>query len=462
MSLNSFITKTRVLFSTIVAAVGLFFVSPVFAITFQTYSIGDSNFIQTSGSYANQEFRLTTGGVVNTITMEYTPTSTCWTGSCTVSIYRQSAGLLMGNYSKSASTTVNGRYYVTYSGSSTLASATNYFVSDNNGAGIYGKSPSSTYENASLFDRWCTAPNQISCSTEIGADMFVMMNVWPATGAPTFINFTDTPTSTCQFDNWSVSPYVTSADATTCLASHTCSMGVAMNLSGSEETYVFNVNDGGDDIFDDPTYIVNSWGMASGSVYNARAYICSKTGPDECYMGATTNPNIMAISPQWSFIVDGLDTCTTTYFSQGEINPPAFSTSTANETLIAQANQTCLTYNDSSVLGGVVYGLCKVMVALFVPSDGILDNFGNLRTMVSTKPPFGYINVFTTQIGNLSSASSTTNTTFATNTSTSAMQISSIGQISIFGIVRTAFGWFLWFIFVIYVYNRFKHFSLHG
>lgn len=304
----------------------------------------------------------------------------------------------------------------------------------------------------------------ITGSTTSTNDIYFVVN-----GGRSTVSFVGTPLSTCNFSNWKIQRQFSSSDTAACLSPTTtptnCSLGVAWNVNAnSTSTYLYNVNSGQSASCNGATgqcYIPNNFTFVSGTVYDARAYICNTNNSGDCYLGVGYNSNILAYSDNWEFIANGLDTCTTTYYSQNEIPAPQGATSTQYQTLVAMATGQCDSYNDHSVLGGVAWGLCKVLVSLFVPSQDALNNFSNLRAQVSAKPPFGYVSVFTTQIGNLTSATSTTSTLNSV-TSTSAMQLSSIANISIISTIKTAFGWFLWFVFVWYVYSRFKNFSLHG
>lgn len=69
-------------------------------------------------------------------------------------------------------------------------------------------------------------------------------------------------------------------------------------------------------------------------------------------------------------------------------------------------------------LSGVATSTCDILnisgcvqnalLFMFYPSETILDNFAELKTLIASKPPFGYIAVYTTQLSALSSAGSAT------------------------------------------------------
>lgn len=288
-------------------------------------------------------------------------------------------------------------------------------------------------------------------------DIYFIVN-----GGYSTISFTDTPTSTCNFSNFKFTPSFSTADLANCsTATSTCSQGVAMNANTNTTTYLYNTNYGNIASFSFPTYIPNPFTFVSGTVYNARAYICSSDNQFDCRMGVGTNNNILAYSEPWQFIVNGLNTCSTTYYSQSEIPPPGATTSTELISLRAQAAGQCDAFNDGTVLGGVVWGLCKVMVYLFVPSDDSLNNYRSLQAQVQNKPPFGYISVFTNQLSQFSSSTSST-PSVSTSTYFSTSSLSTLVATPWYGSVRTIIGYIFWLLLLLYLYWRAKHFSLQG
>jgi len=130
------------------------------------------------------------------------------------------------------------------------------------------------------------------------------------------IEFTDTPTSTCNFANWKIQPNFSDADFEACGVTSTCSQGVAYNYgTDSTTTYPFNYNYGGLQSYENIIYLPKQAEFTSGTIFNARAYMCRDNTRLDCFLGVETNENIFAVSENWEFVVNGLDTCTTTYFS---------------------------------------------------------------------------------------------------------------------------------------------------
>lgn len=273
-----------------------------------------------------------------------------------------------------------------------------------------------------------------------------------------------TPLSTCNFSNWGYNLYSDSTDTSNCIndLSYNCSIGVALNAgSFSESDYIFNSNGHTTAEINGISYFANNFTFVSGTVYHARMYYCSKNTTEECYLGVGENPNILAVSNDWQFIVNGLDTCSTTYFSQNSIPPPGAIVNEQYTSLVSQANAQCNAFSDGSVLGGVVYGICRALVFLFVPSQDSLSNFSNLKTQVSAKPPIGYFNIYANQLNTFS----TTNTT-STVASSTGMNFSSAVSVyatyPFFTYILTGIAILVYVAFAFYMYWRFKHFSLHG
>lgn len=334
------------------------------------------------------------------------------------------------------------KFYLNYSGVGGCALLSNYTPT-------YAGSSADVYPYA---DMWKVSPSTTSTS-----DVYFVIN-----GGGSVVSFVDTPTNTCNFANWKINSYFNSSDLADCVNSNTCSVGVGYNANfSSTNTYQFNINYPVYNTIQlanpNDWYIPNSYTFVSGTVYDARAYICSDNVFANCFVGNGYNSRLLAYSDNWEFIANGLDTCTSTYYSQGEATPPNGTTSTAYNSLVNQANNSCLSYNDGSVIGGVVYGLCKSLVFLFVPSDGALNNFVQLKDQVAAKPPFGYVSIYGGQIADFSNV---TNTSSTITTSTLINDIATFAtNTPWYQTIKTAIGAFLWVIFGFAVWRFFKHFA---
>jgi len=89
--------------------------------------------------------------------------------------------------------------------------------------------------------------------------------------------------------------------------------------------------------------------------------------------------------------------------------------------------------------------LCKLLQAVFYPSQQSIDNFSDLKAALENKPPFGYISSFNDAMGDLSSGASST------------LDLSDLSGIGIFDDFRDLLDWVLWFLFGFWVYNKFRH-----
>jgi hypothetical protein len=98
------------------------------------------------------------------------------------------------------------------------------------------------------------------------------------------------------------------------------------------------------------------------------------------------------------------------------------------------------------------YGGCidNIFVGLFYPSSDSINQFQNLYTQYSTKPPFGYILAIQTTLKSVND----------TNTSVFTLQSLPILNTYIFNPLRTAFEWILWVGFTFLLFKRFQDIQL--
>lgn len=99
-------------------------------------------------------------------------------------------------------------------------------------------------------------------------------------------------------------------------------------------------------------------------------------------------------------------------------------------------------------LGTFAGALCKVITYLFIPSSTALNQFSNLKDMISIKPPFGY----------WTSIKNTLNTLSSTSTPAFALT-SAINDISLFNTLKTGLAWILWIFFAFWVIRRIATFD---
>lgn len=92
--------------------------------------------------------------------------------------------------------------------------------------------------------------------------------------------------------------------------------------------------------------------------------------------------------------------------------------------------------------------LCRVITFLFVPTSTSLNQFSNLKDLITTKPPFGYWTSIKNYLNNLSS------------TSTPAFTLTAeIGNITIFNTLKTGLTWILWLFFGFWIIKRIAKFD---
>jgi len=323
------------------------------------------------------------------------------------------------------------------------------------------RSPSSTYTNTSGWDkggRRTSIPNGVA--TDSDYDIYMRLNIEPQLQDE--IDFVKpsgiSEDLVCDFSFWEVE-YLLSNTTTN---ANNGEYGISVQ-SGIDPVSLpfqdFAWFTGADSLaFPARTFIPKAGTLDTGFTYYAQAHICDSIDPDDCDFSLQSNQDhLVASSPVWQFIVDDPDAPLLNCPTDGsQILYPRDSMPFVTSTAAGDTN-TCDTNSDF-----FSRGMCSMFQWLFVPAPSTITAFSDLKEQVQNKPPFGYVTVFSAQIGNLSNATSTTNTFYGTVSSSVNLQLASWTQIGILGIIRTIFGWFLWLVFVFYVFQRFKHFSLHG
>lgn len=101
--------------------------------------------------------------------------------------------------------------------------------------------------------------------------------------------------------------------------------------------------------------------------------------------------------------------------------------------------------DDWGTIGGA---FCKVLVALFAPSEQSLTQFSSLAGDIENKPPFGYFTSIKNYLGSLRS------------TSTPAFVLTTaLEDIVFFNTLKTALVWILWLFFGFWVIKRISRFD---
>jgi len=95
--------------------------------------------------------------------------------------------------------------------------------------------------------------------------------------------------------------------------------------------------------------------------------------------------------------------------------------------------------------GAFANSLCKLLQAVFYPSQQSIDNFSSLKEAMQNKPPFGYFTALSTALSDLSASSS------------ASVDLSDLSGIGIFDDFRTLISWVLWLLFGFWIYNKFRH-----
>lgn len=408
------------------------------------------------GTDFEQEFKFDSNTTITNFWVATNRTSSCYTNSalaCGIAVYVGAANIR--TFDRVSTSSYFGQYLIEYQptgGGTWNATSTNnyrfraYTGYDANSL-IVAKIPSTTYD--STFDRFCRTSAVNGCGTPTtlyDADMWLFFNSTFSLTTST-IRFLDTPTSTCNFANWSVRNFV--PEDTVTEANLNWSQQVVYGLGSDSYTWqdnygVFVANTQAPGFPKSNTYPGAQ--LLQGYSYYARAQICSSNNPESC-----VGSNIIAQSDEWNFIVADPALCGNKTVSLPGFKIP-FSTSTNSGD-----NFTC-----DSASGFFANSLCNLMQWLFIPDNSSLQQFATIKEQLQSKPPFGYFGVYSTAISGLSSATSTTSTLNGQNTQFDE-QLTIAATNPIIDFVDTYIltpG--LWLLFVLYLYKRFKNFSFNG
>lgn len=134
-------------------------------------------------------------------------------------------------------------------------------------------------------------------------------------------------------------------------------------------------------------------------------------------------------------------------------NSKTFSLSTTTTTIInTNVSTSTLVFIPNEVCGALDFGcdLKNGLLWILQPSTDSVSQLVGYKSQIENKPPFGYITLLTTQLGNLST----------TSTSTFSIIIPTYLATYIFTPIKIALGALLWFVALVWLYNRLKHLQL--
>lgn len=97
--------------------------------------------------------------------------------------------------------------------------------------------------------------------------------------------------------------------------------------------------------------------------------------------------------------------------------------------------------------------LKNVLIVLFQPSTASVSQLVGYKTQIQNKPPFGYITILVTNLGNLSTTTATSSRPFNITIPTGLNDL-------IFNPLRVGLNALLWFVGLVWLYNRLKHIQL--
>ena len=221
---------------------------------------------------------------------------------------------------------------------------------------------------------------------------------------------------------------------------------------------------------------LSAWNNATGTAWTWNvAYEPLTCGPDEIYNNSSTllspiatgtwpvefaksqplwQPTIMPACTvnAYAKVYDGSGTLAAsssiTFYITGSLSNASTSSSYPGTTSTLPVASTTITCNSGNWLGD---NICGVLAFLFVPSTESLSQFSDLKTAVSSKPPFGYFSAIQSAIGALSMTATSTAIVDASTTTAFA---------SVFGTLRNGMVWLLWLAFAGWVFYFARHIQL--
>lgn len=315
-----------------------------------------------------------------------------------------------------------------------LDAGTTYCGTGNYTGSLFGVNTTSTYPNGRFAD-----------GTKSVKNLFFALN-----GETAEINFTETPTSTCQFQNWAISSYIPTEQYNSL---YNGSYVIGYNNGASGDTvggYFFYDLGSPTEIGDASFYVPHNGSFPEESVFYARAFICEKNNREDCWP-ELDNEHLIAQSNEYTFTTNAFDSCTTTMFSQGEARPLELLNDNFTQ-LTDEAYTNC-----ENMENVVAKGLCKALVFLFVPNNTVLNNFVDLKDTLNTKPPFGYFSIYSETLENFEDSTITTSTI---NNTTLNETFIAVKNITIFDTFYNIVIILLWCGFGFYIIKRFKNFKL--
>lgn len=331
--------------------------------------------------------------------------------------------------------------------------------------------------NPSLTSFYSTSTHWLLSDYPFLSTLFATTNEFQSNvpGGSSFVSFYSTSTSFCQNTRqWKLNTTFGNDSIFQCQASGTCSVGVAWNgFAANTSTYALNNNDiafsAGSDLASlstRPYYMPMRFTFGPSTTFNARAYLCDGNSATTCRLDLAASPlntHIIAYSDNWQFTVkDPSDVaCSSSigFESPNEVTAgsPVVTQNTALTDLYNQALAQCDAFGQQTpVIGGVVQGLCRVLMTLFIPSQSSFDTLLSLRTAVANKPPFGYYNVYISSLQGIESSTSTAAVVSDSDVTTGISIFSGIGWYQTWMIIIRAL---LWVAFGFGVIKFFKYFT---
>lgn len=364
-----------------------------------------------------------------------------------------SSTAVVGTLYASMTTTAGNVVVFTTSTPISVTGGTEYYISDlKNGGGSVLKMmwyPDNVYSNASGWDQggqWDPFPSFYSTAAgdfPSPRDYWVNINGYEGSGGySTAVYWPTTPTGTCDFSSWSIHRQISDTDK---ILSDNWSYGVRFGIVpgeyfwGDNEPIDCSVNPDESTNCDEVNItLTKKTPLQPGVTHYAQIYISDQEESDPYTID---EDHLVATSSVWEFIISdatGSSLCPSQYVTPG-LAIPTTTTSTA-------INRPDCNYE------WPINRACDALVWLFYPTQASMQNFADLKAVISNKPPFGYV----------SSTVALFNAFTTSTVSSSSVEMTDLSDFDLLSDLKTFVGYFVYGIAAFWLFRRFTKLSLHG
>lgn len=309
---------------------------------------------------------------------------------------------------------------------------------------VYGSTNAESYPNGVCYDN--PEPYGIVCDT--APDIYFILSIEPQNTIE--IIFPENTTSTPDFNYWGLSGY---ALATSTLIH--INWGISTSTWTGFTNYILD-NAGGFSVsapksFTIPigTYYAVAWLTTCPAPYDLYADCIPSTWDYPYGLGLLTP---LATSTQISFTITGENPYTGGYYGTYWPTSTPISTSTSAEwVMTCDPNDPLWKNSLCQITKWTLEGIKGLLQFLFVPKQEDLAKFGELKSVLETKPPIGY---FYAVKSALTGVGATSTPAFSLENASTTLAA------SIYNPLRNGITFILWLLFGFWIFNRIRNLAL--